>query len=431
MKLKGLVWFFTIALILISIWELSYTLVVHNYESKVKAQATKLVKNQTAGLSEADRNDIIEAKTQHILDSTKEKEIYPIVGTTYQKCKEYELNLGLDLQGGMGVTMDVNLEGLVKNLSNSPKDPALLKAMNTANQQKLTSEANYIDLFTQAYIDQNGPGKLAGLFSGPNKEVKPGDDDNTVKNKLKDIGKGAIAQTYKILQKRIDKFGVAQPSINLDENKGVINVELAGIKNPERVRKLLQASANLQFWSVVLLRDQDFQKSFFDADKALAKYLKGINDTTKITDTAAKAKADSVSILNTVINFPVDPKTGQLYDAPYIGLVAEKDTSLLNSYLSNPVFTTMLGNNVKILYGVKQKAAKAGAGSYFELYALEKVNGSDKAPLEGDGVEEAYQGYDEKGKPSIKMTMTSAGSRTWANLTEKNTKRYVEAIEVS
>ncbi len=136
MKLKGLVWFFTIALILISIWELSYTLVVHNYESKVKEQATRLVKNQTAGLSEADRNDIIEAKTQHILDSTKEKEIYPLVGTTYQKCKEYELNLGLDLQGGMGVTMDVNLEGLVKNLSNSPKDPTLLKAMAAATQAR-------------------------------------------------------------------------------------------------------------------------------------------------------------------------------------------------------------------------------------------------------------------------------------------------------
>ena len=423
MKLKGLVWFFTIALVLISIWELSYTFVVRNYESSVKAQATRLVKNQTAGMNAEERDEIIKAKTQHILDSTKEKEIYPIVGTTYQKCKEYELNLGLDLQGGMSVTMDVSLQGLLKSLSNNPRDPSLLKALQTANAQKIKSEANFVDLFSQAYIEQNGAGKLSGLFTGPNKEVKPGDDDKTVTSKLKQIGRGAISQTYKILQKRIDKFGVAQPNINLDENKGVINVELAGVTNPERVRKFLQSSANLQFWSVVLLRDQDFQKSFTEADKGLAKYLKGTSDTSKISD-SAKAKRDSTAtgILGTILQFPVDPKTGQLYETPYIGMVASKDTSLLNSYINNPIFTSLLGNNVKLMYGIEQKAK---TGSFFEVYAVEKVNGSDKAPLEGDGVAEASQGYDEKGMPSIKMQMTPTGSRTWANLTEKNDKRYV------
>ncbi len=423
MKLKGLVWFFTIALVLISIWELSYTFVVRNYESSVKAQATRLVKNQTAGMNAEERDEIIKAKTQHILDSTKEKEIYPIVGTTYQKCKEYELNLGLDLQGGMSVTMDVSLQGLLKSLSNNPRDPSLLKALQTANAQKIKSEANFVDLFSQAYIEQNGAGKLSGLFTGPNKEVKPGDDDKTVTSKLKQIGRGAISQTYKILQKRIDKFGVAQPNINLDENKGVINVELAGVTNPERVRKFLQSSANLQFWSVVLLRDQDFQKSFTEADKGLAKYLKGTSDTAKISD-SAKAKRDSTAtgILGTILQFPVDPKTGQLYETPYIGMVASKDTSLLNSYINNPIFTSLLGNNVKLMYGIEQKAK---TGSFFEVYAVEKVNGSDKAPLEGDGVAEASQGYDEKGMPSIKMQMTPTGSRTWANLTEKNDKRYV------
>ena len=422
MKLKGLVWFFTIALILISLWELSYTWVVHSYESKVKETATRLVKNQTAGMNADDKSNIIKAKTQHILDSTKEKEIYPLIGTSYQKCKEYELNLGLDLQGGMSVTMDVSLQGLLKSLSNNPKDPALSKALQTAVAQKANSDANFVDLFSKAYIAQNGEGKLATLFSGPNKEVKPGDNDNTVTTKIKEIGKGAITQTYKILQKRIDKFGVAQPNINLDENKGVINVELAGVTNPERVRKFLQSSANLQFWSVVLLRDQDFQKSFTDADKGLAKYLKG-TDSTKLSDTA-KAKRDSaaVGIIGSIMQFPVDPKNGQLYETPYIGMVSFKDTSLLNSYFSNPAFTNLLGSNVKLLYGIEQKSK---TGSFFEVYAVEKVNGLDKAPLEGDGVAEASQGYDEKGMPSIKMQMTPTGSRTWANLTEKNDKRYV------
>ena len=422
MKLKGLVWFFTIALILISLWELSYTWVVRSYEGKVKEQATRLVQRETAGMSADDKEDVIKAKTLHILDSTKEKPIYPIVGTTYQKCKEYELNLGLDLQGGMSVTMDVSLEGMIKSLSNNPKDPTLLRALQTANANKINSEDNFIELFSKSYVQQNGSGKLAALFSGPNKDVKAGDDDNTVTRKLKETGRGAISQTYKILQKRIDKFGVAQPNINLDENKGVISVELAGVTNPERVRKFLQSSANLQFWSVVLLKDQDFQKTFTDADKGLAKYLKG-TDTTSLSD-SARLKRDSAAtgILGTVLQFPVDQKTGQLYETPYVGIVAKKDTSLLNSYLNNPAFTSLLGNNVKLIYGVEQKEKK---NTYFELYAVEKVNGSDKAPLEGEGVAEANQGYDDKGKPSIKMQMTPIGSRTWANLTEKNNQRYV------
>jgi SecD/SecF fusion protein len=418
MKLKGLVWIFTILLILISLWELSYTWVVRSYESKVKAQATRLMKSQTAGKSEYDAEAIIKEKTLRILDSTKEKEIYPLVGTTYQKCKEYELNLGLDLQGGMSVTMDVSLKNLLASLSNNPKDQALARAIQSATAEKTNSDANFVDLFSKNYIAQNGAGKLAALFSGANKEVKISDDDNTVTRKLKETANGAINQTYKILQKRIDKFGVAQPNLNLDANKGVINVELAGVTNPERVRKFLQSSANLQFWSVVLLKDQDFQKSFTDADKALAKFLKS-------TDTAKVDSSKAEGIIGTVLQFPVDQKTGQLYETPYLGMVASKDTAILNKYITNPVFTSLLGSNVKLMYGVEQKAQDKKAGSYFEVYAVEKVNGLEKAPLEGDGVAEASQSYDEKGKPSIKMQMTAAGSRTWANLTEKNNQRYV------
>ena len=132
MKLKGLVWFFTIALILISLWELSYTLVVRNYESGVKAQATKIAK-KTAGTLKGEAFDaVVKEKKDSILLATKDKAIFPVVGTTYQQCKESELNLGLDLQGGLSVTMDVSLDGLLKTSSNNEKDPALLKAIQTA-----------------------------------------------------------------------------------------------------------------------------------------------------------------------------------------------------------------------------------------------------------------------------------------------------------
>ncbi len=418
MKLKGLVWFFTIALILISLWELSYTWVVHSHESTVKEQATRLLKAQTASLPQDERDAVIKEKTLRILDSTKEKGIFPIVGTSYQKCKEYELNLGLDLQGGMSVTMDVSLQNLLTSLSNNPKDPTIAKALQAASAEKLTSDANFVDLFTKNYIAQNGAGKLATIFSGNKNDVKVNDDDATVTSKLKTIAGTAINQTFKILQKRIDKFGVAQPNLNLDANKGVINVELAGVTNPERVRKFLQSSANLQFWSPKLLKDEDFTKPFFEADKALAKYLKA--DTSKVKDTIPK---NGESILNTVLQYTVDQKTGQPYNAPYIGIVAKKDTVILNSYLNNPVFLSAFPSNVKLLYSIEKKGQKE---SYFELYAVEKVNGLEKAPLEGDGVAEAYQSYDqEKGKPCIKMDMTAAGSKTWANLTEKNAGRFV------
>ncbi len=417
MRLKGLVWFFTIALILISLWELSYTLVVRSYENKVKAQATRMVKNQSAGLPRDEREALIKEKTRYILDSTKDKSIYPILGTTYQKCKESELNLGLDLQGGISVTMDVSLEGLLKSLSNNSSDSSLLKALRTATAEKANSESDYISLFTNAYQKQNGTGKLSTLFAGPNKDIKATDSDDAVETKLKTIANGAISQTYKILVKRIDKFGVAQPNINLDQNKGVINVELAGITEPERVRKFLQSSANLQFWSVILLKDESFQNAFFAADKTLAKYLKGSADSTSISD------SNATGILGTVLQFPVDQKTGQLYETPYIGNVAKRDTGLLNRYLRDPLFVSMLPPNAKLAYGVEQKDPKGQ--TYFELYALEKMPGTDKAPMEGESVDQATQSYDEKGRPSIKMQMTTMGSKTWANLTGKNDKRYV------
>jgi SecD/SecF fusion protein len=422
MKLKGLVWLFTIVLILLSLWELSYTWVVRSYEGKVKEQATKLVKNKIAGKTDDEKNAIINAKVLHILDSTKEKKIYPIIGTSYENCKKDELNLGLDLQGGMSVTLDVALDDFLKSLSSNPTDTTLSKALITANALKLSSDENFIDLFSKAYIEQNGANKLASLFSGANEGIKVSDNDVTATTKIKDIAKGAIKQTYNVLLKRIDNFGVAQPNINLDENKGIITVELAGNLNPERVRKQLQAAANLQFWSPKLYsKDRDFNTSFNNADKALAKYLKGI-DTTKIPDSIKAKQNDEAGIIGSVLYFESDKKTGQLLETPHIGIVAKKDTSLLNSYITNPVFTTALGDNVKLMYS---KEEKGNGASLFRLYAVEKIYGSQKAPLEGDGVNKAYQSYDDKGLPSVHMDMTALGSRAWGNLTEKNIGRYV------
>ncbi|MEO6253099.1 MAG: protein translocase subunit SecDF [Ferruginibacter sp.] len=423
MKLKGLVWFFTIALTVISLWELSYTWVVRNYENSVEAKATKIVRAAYPNLNEEDRKEAIELRKKRILDSTADKKIYPVFGTTYKQAKANELNLGLDLQGGISVTLDVSLADLLKSLSNNSKDPSLLNAIQTATKLKETREDDFITLFTESYITQNGPGKLAGIFAGPEKKVKTTDSDKQVTTTLKDIASGAIKETYKILVRRIDKFGVAQPNINFDENKGIINVELAGVTDIERVRKLLQASAHLQFWEVYNI--DELSASLKIADDNLHNYLNGIDDSTPVKDSVKDL--ENVNPFFRIIN-PQSPQTdqtsGKKFYAANIGTIALQDTAVFYEYMNNPVVKNALPANAKFLLGVEQKAEK-GTQRFFQLYAVKTLPGTDKAPLEGEGVKEARQDFDDKGKAAIKMEMTTVGSNTWARLTGKNVGRPI------
>ncbi len=420
MKLKGLVWFFAIALILISLWELSYTFVVRSYEGKVKTQAERIVKSQYPNLSTKGEEYELQVKSrmQHILDSTRDKEIYPVVGTSYQKCKENELNLGLDLQGGMSVTMDVSLEGLLKSMSNNPKDTALLKALQTANAQKVGSNTDYITLFRNVYKQQNPSSNLASLFGGAGKQIKVTDSDDKVIDEIRTVAQGAIKETYKVLLKRIDKFGVAQPNINLDENKGIIQVELAGVTDKERVRKYLQASANLQFWEVYNIGE--LATSLQAADKAVTSYISG-NDTAK--------EALNKNAFFKVIN-PINPQqdnNGKQIFASAIGSIALKDTGVFNSYMALDAVKNSFPGDMKFLLGVEEKVEKTGQ-RFYPLYAIKTVPGSEKAKLEGEGVEESGQSYDEKGRPSIKMQMTPVGSKIWAKLTTDNVNRPIAIV---
>jgi len=425
MKLKGLVWFFAIALILISLWELSYTWVVRSYEGKVKGQAERIVKSQNPGINtKTEEYDLlVKNRMQHILDSTRDKEIYPVIGTSYQKCKENELNLGLDLQGGMSVTMSVGLEGLLKSLSNNPKDPALVNALRTATAQKVNSNVDYITLFITAYQAQNPGIKLANLFSGPNKQVKVTDSDDAVVEKIRAASKDAIKQTYEVLLKRIDKFGVAQPNINLDENKGIIQVELAGVTDKERVRKLLQASANLQFWAVYSYAE--IGTSYQAAASSLASYLSGVSkDTANLSDSAKKAQFQAALFQ---VMAPMD-YTGEKipFNQQYHFVTTAKDSSRLNEFLALDIVRNSFPQELKFLYGAEIKPEKGQKGTgYIPVYAVKTVGGGEKAPMDGESVEEAFQGFDEKGAPSIKMNMTSFGAKKWGELTRNNVGRPV------
>lgn len=418
MKLKGLVWFFAIALTVISLWELSYTWVVRNFEGSVKAKAERIVRANSPNLNGYEKDSAVKLKTTQILemDSTKELSIYPIIGTTYRKCKENELNLGLDLQGGISVTMDVSLEGLLKSLSNNPRDTGMLNALNVATAQKAAgSDANYIDLFRNAYVATHGKDSLNLLFAGANKDVKPEDNDDKVVSKLKGVASGAIKETHRILTRRIDKFGVAQPNINLDEAKGIINVELAGVTDIERVRRLLVTSAHLQFWEVY--QYPDIIQSLSLADESLQKYLNGIADTATLD--SSKKNLNANPLLQIVRPIPQQhDENGRPFYLSNVGTVLAKDTAKFFQYMKLDQVRRSIPPDCKFLLGVMDKNNKKERA--FPLYAIKTQLGSDKAPLEGEGVREARQDFDEYGKACIKMEMTGSGANTWERLTTKN-----------
>jgi len=395
MQLKGLVRFFAIALILISLYQLHFTWVVRNHEKKIEQKAKAYV-NANYGTASPEIRDLeLKKRTRRLLDSTKGQTItYGITGAiNYQKAKEQELNLGLDLQGGMSVTLEVELEGLLRSLSNNPKDPGLNKALNTAIQRKANSDADFISLFAQAYKEQNPSGRLAGIFASTQRNIKIDDSDNDVLTKIRAYADGAISNTYNVLSKRIDQFGVAQPNINLDKAKGIITVELPGVKDdPERVRKYLQATANLQFWELYNIAELD--KPFGDAEKALKDYYGGAkpaadstkrNDTASLakkanaaaaaadtnktasindlikTDTGAKAATTAKATDNTPSFFkvfqPLGPqqgKDGRNVYAPNIGYIQTRDTSTFDDYMGLDVVMAHFPSIVRFVYGMTE-----------------------------------------------------------------------------
>lgn len=435
MKLKGLVWVFTIILTLISLYQLSFTWVVNSHEKKLREKAERIVNLTNPGVDADEKEILTQRLFQHYVDSTRDEKIYPLLGITYQKSKQSQLQLGLDLQGGMSVTMNVSLEGLLKSLSNNPKDPALVKAINTTTAEKINSDLDYISLFAQIWKQQNPSTPLATIFGGAGKTIKLNDTDQKVIAELEEISREAINQTYKVLQKRVDQFGVSNVPVNLDAAKGIINVELPGVQDPDRVRTLLQASAYLQFWEVWNIGEigQDIE----NADRALSEFLQGTSDDEATDSTSAVADSTVVAQqtdsqfdrdhpLQTVIHFypPQQQPNGQVYYSPAIGTVEIKDTAKANRYLKMDVVRSNFPGNVKFLYGTEQKIEQTGQ-RFVDLYAVKTIPGTDKARLEGDAVEDSKQDFDQHGRPAIKMEMTPAGARAWAKMTADNLNRPI------
>ncbi|MBA3828526.1 MAG: protein translocase subunit SecDF [Taibaiella sp.] len=473
MQLKGLVKFFTAALILISLYQLSFTFIVRNVEKNARAKArhAALAEKPTATGTELEK--LTDSHYQQITDSMQGETVLniPILKKyTFQEAKEQELNLGLDLQGGMNVTLEVSLDEMVRSMSNNPKDPVLNKVIADANAMKANSQASFVSLFGDAFKKNNPDAKMAYLFTKPSeKDITLNSTNDQVLSKINKEAKDAIKRTYNVLLTRIDKFGVANPNMNLDENKGIITVELAGVRDPERVRSYLQATAKLQFFEAY--GNNDVIQALQPANDALAAYLSGTADST-VTDSNKLAKAtadtakvtggsDTASLAATfgkttskngktlgkdslamqqleqqkknpllAVWYPNITKDGNANEGPVVGLVAKKDTAKLNHYLSLDIVRNKFPNNIKFVYGAENKSDHRNPNAPLLLYAIKTMPGTDGgSKLEGEHVTDARMDFSpSNGQAEVSMDMDASGARIWKKMTGDNVGRYVTVV---
>jgi SecD/SecF fusion protein len=452
MQLKGLVRFFTILLILYSIYELSFTWVVRSHEKKMEARAKTFVSNNYKNADAVTKEQAYKDRLKRLLDSTKDVTVhYGVTGKiSYQRAKENELNLGLDLQGGINVTMEVELSGLLRSMANNSKDPGFNKALENASKRKANSDADFVTLFREEYKKLNPNGRLASLFATANQDkIKITDTDDKVITEIRREANDAFDRTFRVMRTRIDQFGVAQPNINPDRERGIITVELPGIQDQERVRKYLQSSANLQFWEVYNI--SEVINSITKADEAFNVLMGGKStDTTAKTDTADKrtdttsrdtsvlskelnntgSKTDTSAAtrksLGQYIGFSINPQSGPV-DNGQIGVVAIKDTSIVRTYLENPAIKNNFPADLVWTYGIPD-VIENKKSQFVALYGL-KTKGRDKAPLEGEAVVEARSDFDPTtGQPQVSMRMNPIGARIWSDLTAANDKRFIAIV---
>ncbi len=446
--MRVLVSIFAALLILISLYQLSFTWFVNRHEKSMSEKAVQQTKRSFADFKlptkkspaksfETPAYHYYQDRLERLLDSTKDEKI-TWWGQSYQKAKESELLLGLDLQGGINVTLDVALDGLIRGLANNQKDPLLTNAINEAQRRKLSSDQNFIELFGDAFQAQNPSGRLAPLFANSTRNKLSVNATNTqVLNYIREQANAAMQQTYQVLQKRIDKFGVAQPTISLDENKGIITVELAGATDPERVRRYLQSTANLQFFEVYTLNDQVMVAGLQNADKALETALYGSNGAG--VDTALKKEADSslaalpdsarkANQVNPLFRLlapaqPYQDETGRQSFGSSLGRSLIRDTAKVNAYLRIPAVAANFPANAKFLWGKQERDPEGKLLNFLDLYAIQTIPGKEGALIEGSAIESADQSFDPiTNDVLVNMSMNSAGARTWAQMTERSAK---------
>ena len=421
MQNKGFVKFFAFALTLVCLCYLSFSFVTRHHMAK----AAEDPKGET-----------------NYLDSMQNEKVW-LGAYTLKQCREMEIGLGLDLKGGMNVILEVSVPDVVKALADHKTDEAFNKAVAEASKQAVTSQDDFITLFVNEYKKQAPQGTLAELFATQQlkDKVNTRSTDAEVEKVLREEVQAAIDNSYNVLRTRIDRFGVAQPNIQTLEGKmGRIMVELPGIKEPERVRKLLQGSANLEFWEtynsdeiIPYLQSVDnklrevlavagteeaasaetVEAAAVSATDSLAAALKG----EAVNNEAALAQMKKEHPLASILQFGGRQSV--------VGYAHYRDTAEVNKLLCMKEAQDLLPKALSLKWGVK---AMDKAGQIFELHAIKVTERNGKAPLEGDVITNANNDFDQYNNPSVSMSMNTDGSRRWAVLTKNNIGRAIAIV---
>ena len=387
----------------------------------------------------------------HYLDSMQNQKVWLGVYTLKQ-CREMEIGLGLDLKGGMNVILEVSVPDVVRTLADHKTDEAFNKAVDEAAKQQVTSQEDFVTLFVREYKKLAPEGKLAELFATQQlkDKVNTRSTDAQVEAVLREEVKAAVENSYNVLRTRIDRFGVAQPNIQTLEGKmGRIMVELPGIKEPERVRKLLQGSANLEFWETY--EAKDIIPVLVSADSKAQAILSGnVSDSTAVDSVAAPAQEVAAVSAKDSLAAALKGETGTKATAnaeqmkkdhpllanlalnqsgvgSIVGFADYQDTAAVNRILTMPGVKELLPRDLKLMWGVKASDMDK-SGRMFELYAIKSTERNGRAPLEGDVVTDARDSYDQFNKPCVTMSMNTEGARRWAQLTKQNTGREIAIV---
>ncbi len=439
MQNKGIVKFVAVMLILVCCFYLSFSFVTRHYENK--AAEISAQKGEEAGKA--------------YLDSLMNEKVY-FGAYTLRECREMEIGLGLDLKGGMNVILEVSVPDVVDILADHKTDPLYKKSFEEAKKLEETSQDDFISLFISCW-KKNAPGKpLASVFATQQMKdkVNTKSTDSEVEKALRDEVSAAVDNALLVVQTRIDKFGVVQPNISkLEGMSGRIMVEMPGVKEPERVRKLLQGSANLEFWEtynsqeIVPLLTQlnaqyaaegnatDTTKAAVTADTTKVAQT-AVADTTKAgTLAAAIAKKDTTAVADatnaaTTLYSIFTPAQGQ--SLAVVGYALTRDTAAVNKILNSELGRRIVfaGRNLKLLWGAKPSDQEfIDRQERFELYAIDTSNSlNGRAPLEGDVITNSRDGFDQHGRPEVTMQMNGDGARRWSQLTHNNINKAVAIV---
>lgn len=474
MQNKSALWAFTILLFAACLYQLSFSFVTSSVENTAREEAQakrdSLV-NVVDTLNAEEQELAYQRFEQRILQKMNSKEVYPLLNFTYAYCKQNEINLGLDLQGGMNVTLQVSVRDLIKALSDESQDPMFTNALQRATELQRSSQEDYVTLFQQAWNEVNGAAQMSAIFHNrENKDMFPLDATNEeIIATISDQAEAAVSRTEQVLRRRIDGLGVVQPSIQRQAGTGRIIVELPGVKDKERVRKILQGTAQLEFWYTY--DNGEIYQKMDAANTMLAERLSNRDKKAKEDEPAKETGKDTTMAVEEIEDAPVSTETSdeegalvleddnlasdsgdielsedslaqlredyaennplfsilrpaiyqdpddQKYYAgkgPTVGYASVFDTADINALIERKDFKQNFPRRTKFLWAAKPYDED---GKFLQLYAINVTDKDEKAPLEGDVITDARVQSDALGNPEIGMSMNSEGAKVWKAIT--------------